>query len=146
MNITEPIWRNCHAWPARTAVVFGGRPMRYQALRLAAERALARLAAAGLVRGGVAALAVNNPLAYLILVLAAVRLGATITPFKVHWPAATQRELLARHGVRWLIVDQDAMPAEAANAGVTRLDARELLSMGVGGDGQTPAHAPAGEG
>lgn len=146
MNLTEPIWRTCHAWPARTAVVFGGRPMRYRDLRLAAERALARLAAAGLAPGDVVALAVNNPLIYLILVLAAVRLGAIVTPFKAHWPAATQRELLARHGVGWLIVDQDTMPAEAVSAGVNRLDAHELLGAAAGGDGQSPAHTPAGGG
>jgi acyl-CoA synthetase (AMP-forming)/AMP-acid ligase II len=127
MNITEPVWRNCAAWPARVAVVLDGRPMAYGAMRFVAERAAQRLGLAGLKHGDVVALGVQNPLAYLILVLAAVRLGATVTPFKAHWPFGLQRQLLAKHRV-------------------VCLDGRELLSGANAGDTNASLDTALGEG
>jgi len=132
MNITDPVWRNSHAWPERVAVLFDGHTVTYRALRQTTERVAARLTAAGVERHDVVGLGLANPLAYLVLVLAIARLGAIVTPFKPHWPAETRQELPRRNRVRWLVLDDPAGAVAAVDAGITCLAGRDLLAAGGG--------------
>lgn len=127
MNITDPVWRNCHVWPERDAVILDGQLLTYRALRQSAERAMARLHAAGVAPRDVLALGLVNPLTYLILALASARLGATVMPFKSHWAAITRRDLLRRNRVRWLLSHDAGGDAEAVAVGIHCLSARDLL-------------------
>jgi len=103
MNITNTIWRNCDAYPDRVAIVYEGRSISYQRLRATVERASARLAAAGITKGHVVGLAIDNRLAYVVTLLSAVRLGAVVTPLD---PEHRDRRI-ATNGIDYVVLDSN---------------------------------------
>jgi acyl-coenzyme A synthetase/AMP-(fatty) acid ligase len=105
MNIILPIRRNAQAFPDRTAIVADGKDVTYgQLLRLTALAA-ARLVEAGVRKGDSLALSISRPGPYVIVALAAARIGAVVTPFDIGWPAALSEIILARHKISTMVRD-----------------------------------------
>ncbi|MES2999411.1 MAG: class I adenylate-forming enzyme family protein [Pseudomonadota bacterium] len=119
MNITDPIWRNCFAWPDRTAIHHDGGSVTYGNLRLLCGLVRMRLYKAGVRRGDCVSVAAYNPFAYIVLALAIVRLGAIVTPIRGVKLEETRDALLRRHDARWVIQDtkenwrSPVLPADA---------------------------------
>lgn len=135
MNLTDPIWRACKAWPERMAVRIGGQTLRYGALAQVCTRVAARLVAAGVRQEDVVTLSLGHPLAELIAILGAVRIGATVTLQKSNWAPALKTELLDRHGARWLVGDDRKADPVAISMGVRCLAGPDLwLSAGKEGE------------
>ncbi|OGQ97916.1 MAG: hypothetical protein A2521_04200 [Deltaproteobacteria bacterium RIFOXYD12_FULL_57_12] len=128
MNITNTIWRNCYAHPDRVALLYEGHPASYGALRLRAELASARLAAAGVTRGDVVALSIRNRLSYLTVLLAVTRLGAVATPLWNGLPAEYREELVAANRVRTIVLDKDESWRSSSLPASCYLEASMLLA------------------
>lgn len=107
MNITDAIWRNCHAFPAREALVFEGRPITYRAFCNTVELVSARLTLAGVRRGDCVAISLHNPSGFLAVLLALARIGAAGTALRRNAPDALKQALLERHAARALVQDAD---------------------------------------
>jgi acyl-coenzyme A synthetase/AMP-(fatty) acid ligase len=105
MNIFIPIRRNAQAFPDRVALVIDGAELTYGQLLRATGLVAARLAERGLTKGDCVALSVTRPGHYLLLALSLARLGVTVAPFDVRWPAEQGAAVLARHKPRALITD-----------------------------------------
>lgn len=127
MNITRPIWRNANAHPERVALIFDGAPTTYMQLARGIGIASGRLANAGIVCGDVVALAQGNPVAFVILALAAARLGAVGNPFNAGWSDTQKNDILARHRTRALVGDPGAT-WRSAEMDLLHLSAPELLA------------------
>lgn len=134
MNLTDPIWRACEAWPGQMAVRCGDRALRYGELAALAGAVAARLSRAGVKPADVVALALNQPLTELIVTLGAVRIGATVTPHKPHWPTALKTELVARHRTRWLVGESPQADPAAQAMGVHRFVGAALLAPAAPGE------------
>jgi len=104
MNITNTIWRNCEAYPGSVAIVYEGRPIRYKQLRDMAETTSARPSAAGIAPGDVVALSLENRFAYVVVLLALLRIGAIATPLAHQ---QHRDELIVRNRVRAIVWDKD---------------------------------------
>jgi acyl-coenzyme A synthetase/AMP-(fatty) acid ligase len=117
MNVNNVIWRNSHAHPERIALLCDGQTVTYSALRYTISLVSARLAATGISRGDCVAIAVQSPIAYLSVALAAARIGAVATPLHRGRPVPQKEELVARHAVHTLVHDaDDAWRSEAQPA------------------------------
>ncbi len=136
MNLTDPIWRACEAWPEHVAVHVGDRSLRYSELATLAGTVAQRLALAGVEPADVVALALSQPLIELLVTLGAVRIGATVTPHKPNWAAALKKELFGRHATRWLIGDARQPDPVAQSMGVRCLDSSALLAPAGSGAAQ----------
>lgn len=103
MNMTQPIWRNCHAYPQREALLVDGRSVSYgQMLRLV-ERVQFNFHSSGVRRGDVVALCMNDPLRVVITMLALARMGAIIAPYSRTWEEERAKLLMHRHQARFLV-------------------------------------------
>lgn len=105
MNITDVIWRNSHAWPNRLAVINDGKQLTFGGLRQLTELVSARLAQTGIRRGDCVAVALSNPLAYLVLTLALARIGAVTSPLKLNVPEALKQIGFDRHSIRAVVLE-----------------------------------------
>ena len=126
MNITDPIWRNCLAFPERTAFLFEGHPITYGQLQQTAYLVSSRLAKSGIKQGDVVALGLQSPAAYIAALLGAVRLGATVTSYVEAWPPDRKINLLRRNGVQ-LLVQAEEDTWRANGEGWAYLNAEELF-------------------
>jgi len=130
MNITNTIWRNCNAHPDRIAILYDGHPVSYKALRAAAERASARLVAAGVARGDVVALSIyNNNMSYLIVLLAVARLGAVAFPLSKY-----REELVAGNRIHSIVLDKDDGWRSVDLPALRYLEAHMLLASPAHGE------------
>ncbi len=128
MNITDVIWRNSHAWPDRLAVLADESQLSFKALRNLCTLVAARLHEAGLRQGDCVALALPDPLGYLVTAFAAARLGLPVIPFTAIGSEALKETLLHRHRVAALVSGRGANWRTAALAPERHLEFRKLSS------------------
>lgn len=105
MNIFIPIRRNAHAFPDRVALVIDGAELTYRQLLHATGLVASRLLEAGVAKGQCVGVAVTRPGHYLLLALSLARLGVTVVPFDLRWPAEQASAVLGRHKVNAVITD-----------------------------------------
>lgn len=127
MNITDSIWRKCLEQPGQTAVILDGKPSSYGDLLRSVRVVSARLAEAGVRRGDCVAVGLDNPLAFLVVVLALARMGAVSTLYLRQWPQFRKDLVIQRHRVRALVVS--APVDEPGLEGVSVLEAGRLFSV-----------------
>ena len=99
-------WRT-HADTTATALVLGDRTVSYGALHERVQRATGWLAAAGLRRGEVIALAMDKQIDGLVIALAALRLGATLLPLNERYTRTELALPLADAPARLAILPDD---------------------------------------
>ena len=132
MNITNTIWRNCYAYPDRIAILHDGHPVSYKRLGAGVEVASARLAATGVTRGDVVALAIRDRLSYLTVLLAAARLGAVATPLWDWLPEEQREELVVRNRVHSIVTDRKNAWRSSSLPPSRSLEARAMLARPAG--------------
>jgi len=147
MNITDPIWRTMHAWPALTALVHQGRLVSYGGLRATVEKLVTRLHQAGVRRGDCVGVSCAEPAPHLSLVLALARIGAISTPLGVAYPAEVRKALLSRNAMRFCVRDDSenwtppapiALQCIAAGALFAKLDGETSTEARFVDDGANP--------
>ena len=137
MNITSGIWRHSYSSPERTAVIHDGQAVSYLKLRRMTNLASARLWKIGVRRGDRVAVSSRNPLAYLVVVLASARLGASATAFKAEGAPAIKETLLARHRIAWLVYDKfEAW--RSGNSAHVHIPVQDLLAPAPGEQVEIP--------
>jgi|GEM_PF-380035 acyl-coenzyme A synthetase/AMP-(fatty) acid ligase len=140
MNITNTIWQNCHAYSNRIAILHNGNAVSYGALRFRSELASSRLAAAGVAKGDVVALSVNNVPAYLVLLLSVARLGAAAIPLGGALSQTQREEIVSRHRVHTVVLDKEGGPENTGLATSRILNVGSLLVSPA--DGKLPDAPP----
>ncbi|GGZ62655.1 amino acid adenylation protein [Streptomyces subrutilus] len=141
--------RSAALHPDEPALEAGGARLTYAELRRAAESVAARIV---LAHGGVPeriSVMATRSVAVLAGYLAALRLGATVTPVNPAFPAQRNRMICELAGAEVLVVDAaDAGQLDKELSGVVRtelrLDADEVAAAGRAADRDTGAAAGAG--
>jgi long-chain acyl-CoA synthetase len=114
VNVVARIRAETAAWTGRTAMIDGGREIRYGELMEAVDLAAAALRGAGVGAADRVALLGEDGADYVIACLALLSVGAVVVPVS---PALMRDELdavLDRMGVRWLLLEDGTTPANDA--------------------------------
>jgi acyl-coenzyme A synthetase/AMP-(fatty) acid ligase len=126
MNLFDQLHLEVHT-PNRPAIVLDGKAVSRQALHNRVEDLSDRLAAAGVVAGDCIGIAIRNPLGYLSVVLALVRLGAVSALFNPAWPEAERQDVRRRYRVKAVAADAFFGPSLLKQAAPAVLTAAYLF-------------------
>jgi fatty-acyl-CoA synthase len=152
MNLSDLIERNAAFTPGKTAIVFDGETVSYQAFHDRIERAASALNAKfGIKRGDrVAILSLNRP-DYLVLLYACARLGAILVPLNWRLAVAEQMFILSDASIKVLVLEQafagilPELQKRLPHASIVGLDFApprgntfDKLLAQAGGDGRHP--------
>ncbi len=113
-NYAEIVGRNAERRPDRTVVTFRGRDISYGELAARVEAAAAALREAGIGRGDVVALLLQNCPQYLEAILAANRLGAIFLPLNYRLAPDEWRYILDHSGAKLLLTEAEFHEAIAS--------------------------------
>lgn len=125
MNLFDAIERQAAATPHCPALIAGPLLLSYQRLLEFTAGTAQRLRAAGIGPGDVVVVRNRTPVANLLLVLAALRVGAV----SAHAPEGEElAPVLQRYGARALLGAADLLPAAGQHPGLAVLDEQALLA------------------
>lgn len=105
-NLTRELLHYSQRTPDAPAIITAGARLKYRELDMLVWRMAALLHQAGLRRGQVAAVSVQQPFTLASTLLAIARMGATSLPLARAAGDLESRHLAARCNARWLITDQ----------------------------------------